>query len=646
MNWILKKIKINKKTIFIGLFLVGIFISMLFLNVKNSSAALINGQTPKTGSCIPGNTGIQQVNNETECTAICVEKGLSTGQCSYHPNSVAAEVVKVNDVNVNKNVQGDDSNIFEIAIKKLLIGVLNFVGWLFAVAATLFAWAIEPANISGETGVLNKQAVRDVWIMVRDVLNMTFILVLLFAAFCTIFQVDKWNLKKVWLNILINALLVNFSYPIARFFIDVSNVAFYYFVNHLFSTTGTVTGSTIFASFGASSMVSEILAPGEYSQYPIASLLAMIVVVFIMGMTLLVIAALFIVRLMVLTILVMFSPIGFVGYIFPSTAKHADDWWKQLFSYSFFAPIMIFIVAVSLRITEALGRENFQSFKANASVNASSGNQANFVAQLAFFSIPVVLLWMGIGIAKSMGIKGADEVVNRVKKGGNWLATRPWAAGKYAWKQSGVPGGVKKGIEEARKSGKLFGSEKLGWILKDGREGREAGWSGFMDNGAKGYSDAIQKRRQDANKEKIEKGAKGIVDGGATVDTLAADMIAHFGVANPNANDKIKHARTAAAYLKQDAAEREFHIKDSLSNAGAANYQNTDSYRIINQDLSSNFTGANAPAQIAQYQGQQIAARQAAQNIANGRGRKQDHQAVLSFTNKQMKHKISEGAKS
>jgi len=149
---------------------------------------------------------------------------------------------------------------------------------------------------------------------VRDLLNMTFILILLFAAFCTIFQVDKWNLKKVWLNILINALLVNFSFPIARFFIDISNVAFYYFVQHLFSqTTGSVTGSSIMAGFGAASNISKLLAPNGYGTDPIAYQIAIIVVLFIMGMTLLIVAALFVVRLVALTMLVMFSPVGFVG---------------------------------------------------------------------------------------------------------------------------------------------------------------------------------------------------------------------------------------------------------------------------------------------------------------------------------------------
>jgi len=338
------------------------------------------------------------------------------------------------------------------AIKFILVGIFNLCSWIFAIASTLFSWVIEPANVSGTNGMLNKQAVKDVWIMVRDLLNMTFILVLLFAAFCTIFQVDSWNLKKVWLNILINALLVNFSFPIARLIIDISNVAFYYFVNHLFSVTGTVTGNAIFAGFNATTKLSGLLMPENYTTYSVAYLVAMIIIVFIMGMTMLVIAGLFVVRLVALTMLVMFSPVGFVGYIFPATHGYADKWWKNLFSYSFFAPIMIFIMAIAVRILEVMGTENFASFSSNASVNAPA-EQANWIAQAAFFVIPVIILWMGMGIAKSFGIAGADTIVSHVKKSGAWLANAP---GRY----SGVYGGTKLGWDSFKKKG-VFGTNAI-----------------------------------------------------------------------------------------------------------------------------------------------------------------------------------------
>jgi hypothetical protein len=328
--------------------------------------------------------------------------------------------------------------IKDTVIGNLLLGVQNLMILIVSIAATLFGSVINPANISGTGGILNAMAIKNIWIMVRDVLNMFFILILLFSAFCTIFQVEKWNLKKVWLGILINALLVNFSFPIARLFIDISNVAMYYFVNHLFASSGTtiVNGSSIMASFGSASQLSNLLTPGDFAKQPIMYELAIIIFTFIFGITLLICAILFTIRIVVLAMLIMFSPIGFIGYIFPSTSSYADNWWKQLFSYSFFGPIMIFMMSLAIQVSQAIGEGNSKNFFANASMNSDAA-QANFIAKAAFFSIPIIILWIGMGVAKSMGIAGADIVVGKAQQFAQWAGRAPFRAGWFGMKAAG-----------------------------------------------------------------------------------------------------------------------------------------------------------------------------------------------------------------
>lgn len=350
-------------------------------------------------------------------------------------------------VEIKGNVAGDgNKGLAYYLVGKPLEGVQACMILITTIAASLFGTVIDPSVVSGDSGILNKQAIKNIWIMVRDILNMFFILVLLFSAFCTIFQVEKWNLRKVWLSILINALLVNFSYPIARFFIDISNVAMYYFVNNMFTfSTGSlsVNGSRIMANFGSASQLSGILTPGDFAAQPIAYELMIIIFTFIFGMTLLTAAVLFVVRLVALAILIMFSPIGFVANIFPETSEYASKWWKNLFSYSFFAPIMIFMMSVALQVSRAIGDENSQTFLANANVNADA-NVAKFIAHAAFFSIPIIILWMSMGIAKSSSMTGAETAVSKAtewgknlrKFGYTWAIKKPIMA-------TGIPGGAK-----------------------------------------------------------------------------------------------------------------------------------------------------------------------------------------------------------
>jgi hypothetical protein len=406
------------------------------------------------------------------------------------------------------------------AAAKLLTLVLTLVGYLINLAAVIFAWVLDPKIFDS---MMKMAAVKNTWTMVRDLLNMAFILVLLFAAFCTVFQVDKWNLKKVWLGVLLNALLVNFSFPIARFFIDISNTIMYALLNNMFE--GAVGGDGIFASLLAGSKLANSFAP---SKPDIPFLVAAIIFSFIFGMTLMIIAGIFVVRMIALTALVMFSPIGFVGYIFPSTEKFAGQWWDNLIKYCFSGPIMVFVLSVSVAIIKEVQAGQFAKFTAIGSKNGTP-EMGSWLGETAFLVIPLVILWYGISAATS-GIAGASTITGKVKAGGNWLRKNPaFGLVGLGWRKSGAAAGVKKGWEDARKSGKLFGSEKFGF-LKDGQADRDARMSGLIGRGWKDRNKSLEgKKAEEFRKKYKEKadeydrtdslGADGLVD-----EILKADL--------------------------------------------------------------------------------------------------------------------------
>ena len=383
------------------------------------------------------------------------------------------------------------------AVKCLLYGVLQALGWLLSLAAIIFQWVVDPANISGVGGLLVKPEVKNVWVMVRDTLNMTFIMILLFAAFCTVFQVEQWNLKKVWLSILINALLVNFSFAIARIFIDISNVAMYYFLNHLFSGTGGGSGSAIMASFSEQAKLSVLLAPADFAKAEIPYFLASIVFTFILAMTLLVLAVLFLIRLVMLTILLMFSPVGFVGFIFPGTKTFASQWWEQLFKYSFFGPVMVFMMMVAITIMKASATSGFMGAAAK---NVPAGMSANWLASASYFAIPIIILWIAMGISQKMGIAGADKIVGAAKKWGGKAAMFMSGAGagqKFFKKQKDTFAAArKKRSDELDK--KTLGS-RFGDRMNDTQDKNFGG-----EKGQKRFD----KRKEAKNKDDIKTGAE------------------------------------------------------------------------------------------------------------------------------------------
>ena len=75
--------------------------------------------------------------------------------------------------------------------------------------------------------------IKDGWTLVRDLLNLVFIFILLFAAISTILQYGGFEIKKVLPSLIVVALLVNFSMMIAKMVIDASHIFAWEFYNQI-----------------------------------------------------------------------------------------------------------------------------------------------------------------------------------------------------------------------------------------------------------------------------------------------------------------------------------------------------------------------------------------------------------------------------
>ncbi len=298
-----------------------------------------------------------------------------------------------------------------------------------SLAVTLFGWAIDPARM---TAVISSDSVYLGWKNVRDFLNIAFILFLLFSAFCTIFQIQKYSYKSTLLNLVLMALLVNFSFPIARFIIDVSNVLTYTLISSLFP----LGISNLSGSLAGISKLGDIINPGNAN---LAPLIVADIFLFIFGVTFLVMALLFIIRIIALAVLIIFSPIAFTGSIIPGLQEKASGWWTQLFNYSFFAPIMIFMLYIATGLAGSMSTELGKTISKLASKNSS---EPDWLANLCSFIIPIVVLWLGIMFGKGMAGSVAESAIGLAKKGILGAGAIAGGAAMLGFKKTGVPGGI------------------------------------------------------------------------------------------------------------------------------------------------------------------------------------------------------------
>lgn len=376
-------------------------------------------------------------------------KDLATGKCTKSFSEIGSEI-------------GDAAlSGLGSLVKPLLNGIIDLLGLFINLAASIFIFVLNPGAFAT---IMNAHAVYEVWTWVRDVLNMFFILMLLFSAFATIFQIDQYHYKKLLLNIVIMALLVNFSWPIARFIVDFFNSMMYFFVNSIFHMTPETAAGGFLKSIDIKETFLGAKVGGSSGDSGIAQLFGTIIAMFIFAMTLLVLALLLLVRLVSLPILVMFSPIGFAGSAFPFTKPYAKKWWDKLIQHASYGPIAVFMVLVAMKVLNELQglRGEFDKIASNVTVdNGAWIANPKILAELAYFAIPIILFWKAIGYAEgiSKDVSGTSISFGTkwTKQAGKWAMAGTAGAAlllpKYIANKKGldgIPGGVKNAWENRK----------------------------------------------------------------------------------------------------------------------------------------------------------------------------------------------------
>ncbi len=456
--------------------------------------------------------------------------------------------------------------------KMILYSIFVLLGWMTSMAVTLFEWAINPDYISGPSGILNKESVYTSWKFIRDFFNLFFILTLLYTAFTIVFQVAA-NYKKTLLSIVLAALFINFSFPITRVIIDVTNVPMYYFVNQMATVEG---GETVFGNFLGASRIQEALIPDSKSLWStsMAHLIMAIVMLFLFMISMLVMAVLMVVRLVALVILLIFSSVGFAASVIPGMQQFSSKWWDNLAKYALFGPAAMLMLLIATRFFAEIGRDDTKSQFFEIALGNSIKDGTNIVSSMAMFTVPVIMMWFAIGIGTSMSIAGAGTVTGLGQKFAKWAGKKTsggitYPARKFA---SGVGQGAKARFSESRVGRYLARPSGIETFAKGATKGAgsEKGWRG-------GVATEREKAHQKQVNEQVKKNKENQVSDSTHVNNLQS-------------NDRVE--REAAALSL--AESKGIRSADTLAKAISAVGDNNDAVaKILDSARSEAIGGIN-----------------------------------------------------
>ncbi|MBI2003795.1 MAG: hypothetical protein HYS78_02360 [Parcubacteria group bacterium] len=427
-----------------------------------------------------------------------------------------------------------------IGILKAFISVSLFiaiVGGVNYIAGQLVNWGISFQNtLLDPSGIT---AIQTTWEILRDFVNVFFILVLLIIAFATIFNKPTgYTAKDLLPKLIIAALLINFSLVIAAWAIELLWVPATVFLKPIGQDiSGQIANALDTQQFFNPNYIKYIttflsggIVPAISGTEWIFRSFLLVINAFLFSWIALILWA----RIPILMGLMIISPLAWLGYTIPAIKKGTwDAWWEKLLCWGVI-PIPLFgLIYFVIFFHQRLAVEINQ---------AIPGSVLNSVLDFLGLSVSGTLVWLitaGIFLAGMMYVKGLScSMYNLVMAGfkGTWKGVRGGVGATTDLLYAAT--GYKGAIETTRKRlaeegypipifGKRFGAAQRK-ATEARREDQVAGWLGLtpthaaqrdlldgaekatknIDNRFKVASETEVKQITAELKDKVEKGAK------------------------------------------------------------------------------------------------------------------------------------------
>ncbi len=458
---------------------------------------------------------------------------------------------------------GGVGNTIAVCLTNIIYVVTVGIGSGFAYVASIFFNFAVALSLNSFSYAL--QFISGGWTVARDIANMFFILILVYIAFAIMLSADTAGMMRVLATVIFIALIVNFSFFFTRIVIDTGNILAVQFYNAIPapSISQTINSATSASGQTGSSIASSVSWATGYSGANTKDLTAVIMnalqiqnlfnnksfeaftqsqnsgfLTTFLSLTFIYIAAAiflwlltvafitngikFLMRIVVLWMVIIASPLAFLAYALPQTHKYFEKWREALVSHTIYPVVFLFIFLVLVNVmgqisncpatTAASGAAGITQsgclmgdlFGSISAVNGDAGfiaiigvAVANTAIRLGFV---IALLFIAMKAADQIGVIGAEQAGKIGSKVGGWYSgAMRWAGRQPVRAVAGVGKGLG-GLAYRETVGR--GSYKLASSLKDrgsvgyGLAKRIGGVAESSIGGVKSFADAEKYRAE------------------------------------------------------------------------------------------------------------------------------------------------------
>jgi hypothetical protein len=324
--------------------------------------------------------------------------------------------------------------------------------WIFSFLLTIAAWLLDYVLtftvVNMSANIKNIGGITAGWTAIRDLANMFFIFILLYQAILTIIQGS--SARRVIANIVIAALLINFSLFFTQVAIDASNIFTTGIYNSIAANGnqvvqgGTDTGfaKSFMAPLGVSSFYHAPDAALAISQ---SGLLAVIVsgmagalIILITAVIFITVSFMFIARFVILVFLLVLSPLAVLGSVMPQVRTYSNQWLSTLTGQCLFAPVFMIMSWLTLRILTGtdLGIKLVNTDPTKSFAILASKDPTGAGPLLFNYAIIIAFLIASIIISKRFASQGGGMAASLMSRGSQWAGAAMFGTGAFIGRQT------------------------------------------------------------------------------------------------------------------------------------------------------------------------------------------------------------------
>ncbi len=379
----------------------------------------------------------------------------------------------------------------------LLEPIANFIFWVAGLFVVVMGKLLDMGIAMTISSSLyqNLQVINVGWTTVRDFSNMFFIFALLYIAIKTILGLAGSSTKKWVANLIIAAILINFSLFATKVVIDAGNVLAMGFWEKMTivgkpdpsAAENLMQGLKLQTNFDLKDKDGK---PTDSSaQTRTLTYLGGALVMLIAGFVFLSGAIMMIVRTVTLILLMIASPFAFLSFALPGGGSYANKWLSKLIGNAFVAPAFLGMLYLDIIIINGLDLQKLTNSNGAKFGGVFSGDVGSFPI-IYNFLVVIILLLASLTVASSVSGGAGEQGSRLAKKYLGYGAGATFAGAAMVGRQGG--GWLGKRVSENKKLQEMAAN-------KDSRISRFAGNLGLA-SGEKMKKGTWDARNAGANK--------------------------------------------------------------------------------------------------------------------------------------------------